>query len=162
MQYYKYEEDYLGNIIQGGKYEEVNTLYLRFITGSRHVINIEIEKHENFVILQKHSAFASSLTKLIDKEEFIEDIKKMVGVMAWVSVAKENFLYPLGQLLHEHIQKYGRILVNDMETYISEFIIVINAFAESESGEALNDNGTANLLIECDKFVSQEFGYYLA
>lgn len=162
MQFYKNERDYLSNIIRAEKRYDDNHLYLRFLTGSRHNIEICVERVGNLIKLSsKEFKYALTIDKLMDEKEFIRDIRKMVAVMAWVSVAKQELVYPLGQLLHEHVQKFGRILKDDLRSYIAELDIVLNAFSESESGEKLNENGHKQLLSVCENFASKEFGRYL-
>lgn len=160
--YYKKESDYLCNIIRAEKGYDDNHLYLRFITGSRHKIEISSEKIGQTIKLSSDTILNRwTLNKLIDEEEYINDIRKLVAVMAYVSVAKRDIVYPLGQLLHEHIQKFGRILSDDLMTFIAEFIIVLSAFAESESGEKLNESGKLNLMNMINIYVSREFGQFL-
>lgn len=162
MQYYKSDRDYLCNVVRAEKGYDDNHLYLRFFTASRHRVEICIEKVGQFVKLSSSKLTDGlSLNKLLDEQEYSHDIRKMVGVMAYVSVAGADILYPLGQLLHEHVQKHERILSEDLNTYIAELIIVVNAFSESESGEGLNENGKRNLLSMCNDFVSEEFGRFL-
>lgn len=162
MQFYKNERDYLSNIVRAEKGYDDKHLYLRFLTGSRHNIEICVERVDKLVKLSSEKfLYSIMINKLIDEEEFINDIRKMVAVMAWVTLAKEDFVYPLGQLLHEHIQKHGRVLKDDLQTYIAELILVFNAFGEAESGEVLNSSGLSQLVTICENFASIEFRQYI-
>lgn len=162
MEFYKNKRDYLSNVIRAKKGYDDKHLYLYFLTASRHSIQIVVERVGNSVKLQSGlSVRGFSLDKYIDEKEFISDIRKMVGVMAYVSVAHQELTLPLGQLVYEHTKEFGRLCLDDLNTFIAELIMVVNAFAESESGEGLNYTGKQNLISMCMDLVSQEFSSFL-
>lgn len=163
MQFFKEKEYYLNNIMREGYNNDGNLLHLRYITGSRHDIIISVEKQGNLVKLSSINLnnVGTILNKYIDEEEFKTDMRRMIGVLSWASAARADIIYPFAQSVHEHIQNYGRLLQDDFETYMLEFILVIDAFAKNESGTTLSETGKMNLYIKCQNFVETEFPGYL-
>lgn len=158
MKYYKNEEDYLFNIKGFNKKVNGNRLCLQYLIASRHIIDICVEKHGTTVRLSSEEVLDEVyLNGFLDEKEFVDDITKMVGVMAYVWFSQEEITFPLGQLVYEHINRFHRLLEDDLKTYIAELVIVVNAFSVSVGGEGLTEVGKRNLARMCEDLVRREF-----
>lgn len=158
MKYYKNEEDYLFNIKGFNKATNGNQLRLRYLIASRHIIDIIVEKHGTAVRLSSEEVQNEVyLNGFIDEQEFENDITKMVGAMAYSWFSQEEITFPFGQLVYEHINRFHRLLEEDLKTYIAELVIVVNAFCASVGQEGLNEAGKRNLARMCKDLVRMEF-----
>ena len=120
---------YLSNILG------INEKFIRdyIIDDTEVKIELDLEKETNKVILDM-SFLKEGLKQTIITSELEEDLKILIpNEVGEDDIFEENLLYAvmleqLKKVIDIHIEKFGRLLQNDLVTYVIEVIIIMEAY----------------------------------
>jgi len=125
----------------------------KFHIGDKEIsFNIEINNFQNVVILKSNRPLGDSIfinaTWVVVIEEFEEDLSILIPEKLGYTDINTLLFFQLVKRIKLHVKKYQRLLLNDLETYIDETILLIEAITKAFKKTILNKEEKEKMFID--------------
>lgn len=117
------------------------------------LFEIKINNLQNIVILKSYKPLGDAFfrdatwTWKVDIEEFEEDLSILLPNDLIFTDINSLMFFQLTKRIKLHTEKYGRLLIDDLETYIDETILLIEAISKVLKNNIPNEEEKKKIFI---------------